>query len=95
MDRLISDLVTVSLKLGDACTNTIAVSNVIDLKEDWMTLKSQVQQQSAVLQEALRVQQKAGGADNHHGWQEQYEKRRTERDAVMCELQTKITNHEV
>lgn len=95
VDRLLGDLITTSLKLGDACTTTDAVSKIIDIKDEWTTLKGQMSQQASVLQEVMRLQQRVASHLDHSDWETEHNKMNEELDIVMAEIEGKLRAHEV
>ncbi|XP_067943129.1 nesprin-1-like [Watersipora subatra] len=94
IDRLLGDLITTSLKLGDACTNADTVSKVIDLKDEWTNLKCQLSQQASTLQEVMRLQERVASHLDHSEWQAEHEKRKEELEDVMTETDAKLQTHE-
>jgi len=94
VDRLLGELITSSLKLGDACTNADAVSKVIDIKDDWTELKGQMSQQASILQEVMRLQQRVASHADHNDWSVKHRKRQEEVESSVRQLEVKLQAHE-
>jgi len=49
VDQLLGDLVTLSIKLGDSVHHADSVTKILDMKKEWVALKSQITQQAAAV----------------------------------------------
>ena len=80
------------------CTNnrvSSVVFQVIDIKDEWTTLKGQMTQQASILQEVIRLQQRVGSHLDHEEWLQQHNRNKSEVEELMRELDDKLLTHEV
>jgi len=68
---------------------------VIDLKDEWTTLKGQLAQQMSIIREVMRTQDASGNRLDHEEWSRQHAERQSEVSHKMDELREKLQAHEV
>lgn len=71
------------------------VFQVIDIKDEWTTLKGQMTQQASILQEVIRLQQRVGSHLDHEEWLDQHNRKKAEVEEMMRDLDDKLLTHEV
>lgn len=68
---------------------------VIDIKDEWTSLKGQMGQQASILQEVIRLQQRVGSHLDHQQWLDEHEKKKSELEELMRDLDDQLLTHEV